>query len=45
MVDPGGFRNRRIKHVFVHPRIGLGHAQVADDIEPGVQAGFRLKPL
>ena len=38
-----GFGGRGIEHVFIHPRIGLRHAQVADHGEARVEAGFRLQ--
>jgi hypothetical protein len=45
VIDAGGFGDRGIQHVFVHPVLGLRHAQVADHREAGVQAGLGLKPL
>ena len=44
MLDADGLGGGGIKLVFVHPRVGLGHAQVAAAGETGVQPGFRLKP-
>ena len=38
-----GFRRGRIDHVFVHPRLGLGHAQIADHGKTGVQPGLGLE--
>ena len=45
VVDPGGFRDRGIQHVFVHPLLVLRHPQVADNVEARVQARLRLQPL
>ena len=41
--NTASFRCGRIDHIFVHPRLRLGHAQVSNYGEPGVQSGFRLK--
>ena len=45
VVDPGGFGDRGIEHVFIHAFLTLGHAQVADHRKARVQAGFCLEPL
>src|SRR5690606_11658001 len=37
--------DRRIEHVFVHPRIGLRHPEVAHDREARVEAGLGLQHL
>ena len=39
------FRGGGVEHVFVHPRIRLRHAQVADDGEARVQPRFLLQRL
>ena len=38
-----GFRRGRIDHVFIHPRLGLGHAQVANHGKASVQPGLGLE--
>ena len=38
-----GFRGRRVEHVFVHTRVRLRHAQVADHGKARVQTGLFLE--
>ncbi|MPL89866.1 hypothetical protein SDC9_35908 [bioreactor metagenome] len=45
VIDPRGLGHRGVEHVFVHARLGLRHAQVADDGKARVQPGFRLERL
>ena len=45
MWNATGLGGRRIEHVFVHPVLRLRHAQVADNLEAGIESGFLLKRL
>jgi hypothetical protein len=45
VLDPHGLGGGGIEHVFVHAVLRLRHAQVADDVEAGVEAGLGLQRL
>ena len=43
--NAAGLGRGGVEHVFVHAVLRLGHAQVPDHVEAGVEAGFRLEGL
>ena len=43
--DAHGLGRRGIEHVFIHAVLALGHAQVTNNVEARVQAGFRFEPF
>ena len=45
VIDVRRLGHGRIEHIFVHPLLPLGHAQVAHHIEARVQAGLGLQRL
>ena len=40
ILDPHAIGRGRIEPIFIHPLIGLGHAQVANHRKPCIQAGL-----